>query len=739
MPAGGIRFLVRSSWTSQKRAFLRAALSYLFFGLGPFRGTHRPCAGHVVPRDFVGVCVATSANAEDDRYVVDRLRELAIDRVRVDYGYDSPANHAGRLLNLLLDASFDVLLHLVQPKETAAAMEQAGPQQAWRDFVGRTLQRYGSRLAGVEIGSTVNRPRWAGYTLEGFTHAWNIACDEARRLGVKIAGPNVTDFEPLYAAGLLHLMRQNGRLPDVYTNNLFVERVIEPEAFDHRVAGRLWADLLGLNLIKKARQMRQIARRHGVEQYWNGYVSWTFPRIVRRLPNVAEKQADYLTRYLVLAAAAGAMDRVYWGPLISRREGLIDDPNNPNPREELVTCYQTVYGPAASFRPRPAFRALRQFAAAVPGCRYRGRLVSADGLEVHAFEANERLTHVVWTHNGMAARLDDVYRSDDIDAAAWTDLFGAALDERPRLATESPLYLSWTPPRHIAVDAAARPIPGLAINLNNADGRYYPFRTDRWQGVVVARDAAHAETLLAGLLPDRPNGGAVVDVLRRGRNAIWTVPDPAGEDRLLAVKQPINLRVHKRLIERFRRTKAIRSFSGACELLRRGIASPRPVAYIERRHGPGLTENFYVCEYEPGRLSVRRFFSAYAAGEERFDGLRLDEFLASLVPFLVDLHNRGVYFRDLSGGNVLVARTGDGELAFSLIDTARAHFSNDAVSIHQRLADLKRICYKLHWEGRALLMERYLAAIGRSFTLPYRIPFVLYDLKAGAKRRARRG
>jgi hypothetical protein len=737
MPAGGVKFLVQSSWTPQTRTFVGAALRYLLFGLHPFRGTHRPPVGHVVPADFVGICVATSAAADGDGYVIGRLRELGIDRVRVDYDYASPGNHADRLLRALLAASFDVLLHLVQPPQAAAAMESAAAQVEWRGFVARTLDRYGARVRAVEIGSTVNRRRWAGYSLAGFVSAWDIAWDEARRRGVTLAGPNVTDFEPLYAAGLLHLMRQSGRRPDVFTNNLFVERVIEPEAYDHRVAGRLLAAPLGLNLIRKARQMRQIATRHGVDRYWNAYVSWTYPRIARRLPNVDDKQADYLTRYLVLAAAAGAMDRVYWGPLVSRREGLIDDPANPDPLEELVTCYRTIYGPAASLRLRPAYHALRQFVATVPGCRYRGRLVAADGIEVHAFEAAERTTHVVWTGNGGAARLDDIYRSDDLDAGAWRDHFGRPLDERPLLATESPLYLSWPAARPVDVDAAARRVPGLAINQNRAQGRYYPFRNSDWQGVVVARDAAHAQALIDGLHPQRLNGGAVLQVLRRSRNAIWTVPDPTGEARVLVVKQPVKLRAHKRLIERFRPSKAIRSFSGACQLLRRGIASPYPVAYVERRSGAGLTENFYVCEYQPQSLSVRDYFTAYAAGETRFEGLTLAEFLEHLVPFLVDLHDRGVHFRDLSGGNLLVCRTPCGAPGFTLIDTARARFGNDGIGIHQRLSDLKRVCHKLDWQGRAQLLERYLAAIGRSYAWPYRIPFLLYDAKAWMKRRRR--
>ncbi|MFU8815361.1 MAG: lipopolysaccharide kinase InaA family protein [Pseudomonadales bacterium] len=738
MPTGALRFLRGARWSRETRAFLSAALGRLLRGHRPWRHRHRPPAGHAVPMGFVGICVASSADPGTDAYVVERLRELAIPRVRVDYSYDSPSDHGHRLLEVLLAESFSVLLHLVQPLAAARWMDHPDAQEEWRQFVAAALDRYGQRVEAVEIGSTVNRRRWAGYNLQGFLCAWRIAWDEAHRRGMRICGPNVTDFEPLYTAGLLKLLRQSGRAPDVYTNNLFVERVIEPEVFDHRVAGRLWSRALKLNLVKKARLLQQTAQHHGVETLWNGYVSWTHPRIARLLPNVEAKQADYLLRYLVLMAASGAMQRVYWGPLISRREGLIDDPNNPNPLEELVTFNGAVHGPPSSFRQRLAFQTLRQFAATIPGSRYLGRGVGGDGLEVHAFESAERLTHVVWTRNAMAARLADIYSNEDLDAAVCHGRDGESLAASPLIATEAPVYLCWPAGRSVRVDARARPIANLSINLNAPGGSYFPVRDADWQGMLLARDAVHAQALLAVLHPARIGALTPVATLRKARNAIWTVRDPLDADRLLVVKQPVKLRAYKRLIERFRRSKATRSFSGASELLRRGIASPRPVAYFERSHGAGLTENWYVCEYQPGRLSVRSFFTGYAAGETRVEGLSLEEFLVQLVPFLVNLHDRGVYFRDLSGGNVLVGRSPAGELEFSLIDTARAHFSVRRATMGERLSDLKRLGYKLHWDGRCLLMERYLDAIGRRFTLPYRIPFYLYDLKVGIKRRARR-
>jgi hypothetical protein len=737
VPKGIVKFLKRTPWNPQTAEFVLAATGQLFRGHSPLAERHRPHPGHRVPADFIGICVATSADPGCDAYVVDRLRDLDIRHVRLDYGYESPGGHGERLLNALLEHSFQVLLHVVQPPGEAGRMSTDDAQRRWQRFVAQTLDRYGDVVEAVEFGSTVNRRRWAGYSLEGFLNAWNVAHDEARRRGVKIAGPNVTDFEPLFTAGLLRLLARSNRLPDVYTNNLFVERVVEPEAFDHRIAGRVSTHMLRLNLVKKSRHLQETARRHGIEAVWNGYVSWTHPRIARRLAQVEQKQADYLSRYLLLMAAAGSTDRVYWGPLVSRREGLIDDPSNPDGREELVNFYGTTHGPASTYRPRLALDALRQVTATVPGREYLGRLVEGDGLEVHGFAGADGIIHAAWTRNGAVARFADVYAADDLAAAAWQDRDGQDLAEPPSAITEAPTYLCWPSTHPVAVNAGARTIAGLAIDRYHPGGQHIPFVDGRWRGMVVARDADHGRALLDGLHPDRLGALTPRRTLRVARNAIWTVTDPADEGRLLVIKQPVKLRLHKRLIERFRPSKAARSFSGASELLRRGFASPLPVAYFERDDKPGLTENWYMCEYQDGCASVRDYFSAYARGDATFDGLDLRELLTHLVPFLVRLHNRGVFFRDLSGGNVLVARDAAGGMTFSLIDTARARFSHEPRAMMQRLSDLKRLCHKLHWEGRALLLEQYLAAIGRTPSLRHRVPFLLYDLKAGLKRRAR--
>lgn len=738
LASGGFRFLSQMKWTPQYRDFLRASAAHILKGNFYFRDGHTAPCGHTVPADFTAICVATSPDPGCDDYVIEQLRELGIRHVRLDYSYDSATNHTARFLNALLDASFHVFLHLVQPLEEARKMEAREGQQRWRRFLTDTLDCWGERIELIEVGSTINRPRWAGYSLTGFTRAWKIAFHEARRRGLTLAGPNITDYEPFYTTGLLHLLKKRKLSPDIYTNNLFVERAIEPEAYDTKMLGRLLAPRIRYNLIKKARQLQQMAKDCGIDRVWSSYVTWTFPRINRILPNVEQKQADYLVRYMVLAAASGALDRVYWGPLISFREGLITDPKSTNPSEELVTFYHSTYGPRQHYQRRLAFDALKTFAALIPGRHFDGALSRIHGLEVHTFTSPQHHIHVVWTMNGRAADLTDLYSAEDLQEAEWLTLDGQVLQEQPSIATESPIYLRWPQQRTVRINRKADVLPALSINNNAPGGNYYRFRDASWQGMVLAQDREEAARLIAALHPEVIGDAARQALLRKARNAIWTVADPRNPQCSLAVKQPSKLRPHKKLIERFKPSKARRSWNGACELLRRGITSQKPVAYFERLDGIDLTGNWYICEFSTTKLSVKQFFTAYSEGASIYEGVHKLAFLSQLSHFLLEMHNRGVYFRDLSSGNVLVIKGPEEELQFSLIDTARAHFRTRGISLSQRLSDLKRICHKLHWSGRNEFMEMYLRPLNRPFSRLYRVPFYYYDLKAAIKRAMRK-
>jgi hypothetical protein len=170
-------------------------------------------------------------------------------------------------------------------------------------------------------------------------------------------------------------------------------------------------------------------------------------------------------------------------------------------------------------------------------------------------------------------------------------------------------------------------------------------------------------------------------------------------------------------------------------LLRRGISTAAPVAYIEAIGAGRLLDNYYLCEFVDTETTVREMMSAFSAGEQSFLGVPQQEAYRQLCEFLLRMHGRGVYFRDLSGGNILLRSCAQGSLEFTLIDINRARFFNHKPGIKRRISDLARVCHKLHWAGREALVGQYLEALGKKFTWRLRLRFHLYDAKVWLKRR----
>lgn len=569
-------------------------------------------------------------------------------------------------------------------------------------------------------------------TLDGFLAMWDIAHAEARARRLRLAGANVTDFEPTYNIGIFSILKSRGQLPDIHTNNLFVERCTEPERDDHKVLGHRFAALGGFRLLKKSFILQEIGANFGVPDFISPSAFWTLPRIQRTLEAAEEKQADYIARYLILCAASGVMRRVGWGPLICEREGIIADGAPDYPDLERITHYASVDG--NSFRVRPAFEAFKTLAGLMVGGHYESCLDDTDGVEVHAFTNPEKRIHAAWVINGRAVALGDLYSPEDLQQAECLSRDGAVMPELPDYITESPIYLCWpknAPPVRVRSDAG--PIPDLTIHAH-CGRRHFHYREDGWRGVILADDPAEAALLRHALNPANLVIPPKSATLRKARNAVWTIPDPRDPSRKLVVKQPVRMGLQKRVTDRFKPSKGLRSWNGTSELLRRGIDAARPVAYFEKVGDRSLMRNVYLCEFVEGEISVRDVFSAFARGERVHQGIAEEEMYEGLSEYLFRMHYRGVYFRDLSGGNVLVKRNPDGKLGFLLIDTGRAHFYRRKTRLSRCIADLTRTCHKLHPAGRDHFMNLYLARWGRTFEAKHRLPFHLYDTKCALKR-----
>jgi hypothetical protein len=715
----------------------RGNLAFLFSGRKGGAWGHEPVRPAPVAPDFFGVCVASSEDPACDDYVVERLRELGLRNARVDYGYDSPGGFVDRFARRLLREGFQVGLHLAPPRTEARQLDQPAAANRWRLFLRDTFARF-PEAEWFEIGSTVNRRRWSGFSLPLYLRAWEIAWEEARLGKVVLAGPNVTDFEPFYNIALLHELRRRHRLPAIHTDNLFVERATEPEAFDHKILGHALAPLLRYNTIKKAALLGVIGRWAGIERTFSVHTSWSLRRIRRVLEDAGEQQADYVARYCCLTAASGGLERVYWGPLIGQREGLIDDGTDFFPDIFHVTFYGRANGKVRDYQTRPAFRAFQAVNRLVSGAFFTRKIAAAGSLEILEFQSPTHTLHAVWSRNGDCASVAATYTVSTLAAAEILDRDGARISPVPRLFTQRPIYLRWA--KGVTVQTEPRPgtVPGVRIAAS-PHVHYGPVENPAWRGLAVAR-LGTTEIDSASLLPGRFASlkSPEAKVLRDKRNRIWLAPAPWDPERAIVVKHFRPADGWRGWLQRFKPGKALRSWNGAQELIRRGLPTPRPLAWFEHPAQPRAHESYYLCEAFPEASSARHAFYAFNRGASEFLGVPASELYATIARLVNQMHQRGVFFRDLSAGNLLLRRNGNGGVECSLIDTGRARVGVKAVSIRRRLADLMRLCHPLEWEGRDQFLPLYFEAARVRFAPWMRLAFHYYDWKHRLKKQLRR-
>lgn len=175
------------------------------------------------------------------------------------------------------------------------------------------------------------------------------------------------------------------------------------------------------------------------------------------------------------------------------------------------------------------------------------------------------------------------------------------------------------------------------------------------------------------LLSDRDT-----EILLDRRNRVGVVALPQqDESKVDIVIKEFRSRGVNRLKSLFLRGKAVKSWRGAVALVERGIETPPPVAYLERRKGLFLDQSFFLAERVGGVEEIRFLFPKLPPSELR-------RLLISLSQHLSTCHKKGILHRDLSDGNILVKKDKQGEFSFYLIDTNR-------IRIKKRIGPLSRI------------------------------------------------
>jgi len=114
------------------------------------------------------------------------------------------------------------------------------------------------------------------------------------------------------------------------------------------------------------------------------------------------------------------------------------------------------------------------------------------------------------------------------------------------------------------------------------------------------------------------------------------------------------------------------------------VPTPVPIAYIEEKTCGLLNRSYYISIFEKNSDHIR----LYMSGEKKDDVL-----IRELAEFISDFHAKGVYFMDMSPGNILQKKE-QGKFRFSLVDINRMKFKS-TISPNKRYKSFKRISYQL--------------------------------------------
>jgi len=161
--------------------------------------------------------------------------------------------------------------------------------------------------------------------------------------------------------------------------------------------------------------------------------------------------------------------------------------------------------------------------------------------------------------------------------------------------------------------------------------------------------------------PDNFDDGGRIDY--KGRNIIKVFDVNGFEVNVKSFKKPILF--NQFVYCNIRDSKAKRSFHYAQELIKRGINTPDPIAYLEETSGRLLKRSAYMC--------IHNHFNGYMRELQTGEFSDKIELLDAFAAFTAELHEKQILHLDYSSGNILYKNSG-GDYTFYLVDLNRMVF-----------------------------------------------------------------
>jgi hypothetical protein len=329
------------------------------------------------PQPWGGVGVAVRPWERDPEDLIVALEELGVQNVLLrlhPWQEDHTAEEA--LAEELARRGCDLTYALPQNRDLVRDPDR------WRSAIAELAERflpYGRRF---QVGQAVQRSKWGVWNLGEYTRLVATASEALRQRGeVEVLGPAVIDYEYHVTAAILNLPREDLYF-DIVSSLLYVDRRGAPENRQ-----------LGFDTVDKVVQLKAVAdtARNSRARSWITEVNWPLREgphspAGRAVSVDEERQADYLTRYYLLALGTGMVERVYWWQLVARGYGLV----MPTETGEL--------------RRRPSFRAMATLSRHLEGSTFLGPLPTAAPVRLYLFRqpGGDELV-VGWTTGGRAS------------------------------------------------------------------------------------------------------------------------------------------------------------------------------------------------------------------------------------------------------------------------------------------------------------------------------------------------
>lgn len=143
-----------------------------------------------------------------------------------------------------------------------------------------------------------------------------------------------------------------------------------------------------------------------------------------------------------------------------------------------------------------------------------------------------------------------------------------------------------------------------------------------------------------------------------------------------------------------RKSKAYKSYFNAVRLQELGVNTPSPIGFIEFYRNGFFKESFFLSKYSPYDFTMADVRDNTPSDKKKI--------LEAFAAFTYELHKKGVWHVDYSGGNILITTREEG-YDFSLVDINRMEFRS--VTGYEGLENFNKLW--LNKEDLKLLAHTY--------------------------------